>query len=226
MIVFFDLDGPILDVSDKYYRLYLTIIEEFGGQPLTKAEYWELKRQRISEFVILRLSGLTGDETDFTSLRRSRIEQKEYLTYDRVWPEAEEALRKLHFAELPLVLVTLRHNAEALAWQLDQLRIDQFFSRILSTPAVEGAKDQAGTKTGMIMNILGMGPLEGWFVGDTETDILAGRELGVRTAAVTFGIRTIDKLLSFSPDRIISVPGELDNLVRDILEARAERTTK
>ena len=53
MIMFWDLDGPILDVSDKHYSLYQDILLENNMRILTKKEYRKLKRSGSSLNVIL-----------------------------------------------------------------------------------------------------------------------------------------------------------------------------
>ena len=59
-----DFDGPIVDVSDRYYRVYQHCLAETKrlGQPvreLPKAEFWDMKRARVPETEIAILSGLT-----------------------------------------------------------------------------------------------------------------------------------------------------------------------
>ena len=221
MVILFDLDGPILDVSGRYYRLYSDLIARFGGRALGLEQYWELKRQRVCETDILRRSGLTGQETDFTALRRSLIEKRQYLNRDRVWPQAEAALRRLQ-GTARLLLVTMRHDRTALDWQLDRLGLRPLFSAVLATPSVPGAADQGLAKASLVREALGPGPFEGWFIGDTGTDILAGRELGVRTAAVAFGIRGAEELVPLAPDRLLAAPEDLDDWSSMILAGKGK----
>lgn len=116
------------------------------------------------------------------------------------------------------VLVTLRHDPEALRWQLEGLGLRPLFSRVLSTPAVAGLGEQGRTKADLVREALGAQRFEGWFVGDTATDILAGRELGLKTAAVTFGIRTAAEFAPLAPDRLLADPAELEGWARGLGE--------
>ena len=52
-MIFFDLDGPILDVSEKYYKVYADILSQKGFRVLSKTEYWDAKRNKIPEYDIL-----------------------------------------------------------------------------------------------------------------------------------------------------------------------------
>ena len=47
-MIFWDLDGPILDVSDKYFTLYKNILLDNNMQALSKKEYWSLKKSETT----------------------------------------------------------------------------------------------------------------------------------------------------------------------------------
>lgn len=206
--IFFDLDGPILDVSEKYYRLYADLVSERGGLPIPKADYWNCKRQRVADEVILKLSGIEGWTPDYQNLRRERIETQNYLHYDRVWPGIPQMLSDLA-SQFSVVLVTLRNSPEALRWELEAFGLLSLFHHVLSASGDGARGEKAGVKVALVRNTLGFHAFSGWFVGDTETDVRAGQILGVKTAAVTFGIRTAEHLASLSPDVLIQKPQAL-----------------
>ena len=58
MKYFFDLDGTILDISKRYYFIYYDIIKKFGGVPLPKCVYWDYKRNKTPDDVILKRSNI------------------------------------------------------------------------------------------------------------------------------------------------------------------------
>lgn len=213
--IFFDLDGPILDVSEKYYRVYHDIVTEWGGQPIPKSDYWDSKRQRLLDWVILQRSGLLRGKTEeadgegvesYRRLRQARIETPAYLVYDKVWPGIIQMLQALA-SQTSVVLVTLRHSPEMLNWELNYLGLLPHFGLVLSTSGENAVKGQV--KASMVQEVFGLKPYFGWFIGDTETDIMAGKLLGLHTAAVTFGIRTAEQLRPHSPDILIDCPEQL-----------------
>lgn len=208
MKLFFDLDGPILDVSEKYYRVYADLVIDYGSQPIGKAEYWHSKQQRIPDEEILGLSGIEGWVEDYRNFRKARIETEKYLSYDRVWPGILPMLQELA-SHTPLILVTLRNSIENLKWQLKSLGILPVFTHVLSASGDNVEGERAQVKVQLVQNALGSTSLSGWFIGDTETDIRTGQLLGLQTAAVTFGIRTEEKLLSVNPDVLIESPERL-----------------
>jgi phosphoglycolate phosphatase-like HAD superfamily hydrolase len=207
-LLIFDLDGPILDVSEKYYRLYCDIVREYGGLAISKDDYWICKRQRIPETIILQRSGLTGSETDFQILRKERIESEPYLAHDRVWPEAITMLTEL--AEFhSLYLVTLRHDRASLIHELDRLKLRSYFQIVFSAPSDSSAHEHSETKVQLVREVFPADSFTGWFIGDTATDILAGKKLGINTVAVSYGIRTPAEFEILVPDLVVHTPNEL-----------------
>jgi phosphoglycolate phosphatase-like HAD superfamily hydrolase len=208
----FDLDGPLLDVSERYYRLYRDLVSAQDLSPLPKATYWRLKRRRVPEEAIFRRSGGTkNEEMEYAQLRLSRIESKAYLQYDKMWVGVPAMLRYLHRRAL-LLLATARRRHRLLEWQLGKLRIRSQFHRVLSIPPRSRSPWEA--KATRVRGILGRSPYVGWFIGDTEVDVSVGRLLGLQTVAVAFGIRDTAALRLFNPDTLLATPGELVSWVR------------
>src|SRR4051812_18167971 len=121
--IFFDFDGPILDVSERHYRVYATAVAELGGTPLAKDAFWDAKRRREPETAILATSRLAAAQAaEFQRLKLARIEARDYLMLDSVQPGVGEILERLHRQHL-LTLVTLRNSRTMLEWQLDALAL-------------------------------------------------------------------------------------------------------
>jgi phosphoglycolate phosphatase-like HAD superfamily hydrolase len=206
--MFWDLDGPILDIRWKYYGVYADLVRARGASPLGLEDYWSRKREREPDEVILAQSGLGQHTRAFQELRRSRIETDHYLAMDSVWPGLHDLLSGLG-RSWQMVLVTLRHDREALMHQLERLHLRSRFDAIVSSPGEGGGGERGDRKAQAVREILGPVRYHGWFVGDTETDIVAGQRLGVCTAAVTFGIRTPSHLARLDPDVMLDSPGAL-----------------
>jgi phosphoglycolate phosphatase-like HAD superfamily hydrolase len=207
-ILCFDLDGVLLDVSEKYYRLHVDLMNELGGQPLSKSEYWSCKRERVPEKAIAERSGLEGRFSEYKRLRQELIETAEYLNHDRTWPGIEEMLEGLRTKSLVYV-VTLRQSSDQLQWQLARLGLLRLFHGVQRSLPEAGSGNRGDVKAELVRKALGAGSRQGWFVGDTETDLEAGRLLDLRTVAVTFGIRSERLLYPLSPDVVLRTPKEL-----------------
>lgn len=189
MNVFFDLDGPLLDVSERYYRVHREIVAGHPVPALGKEELWEMKRRQVPVDALVAGADPALTPAQYREKWLERIERPEFLAYDRVVPGALEVLRALRERHA-LYLVTLRRDGETLRWQLDRLGMRPAFRQVFwgerdGVPGwqikVEGIRT-AGARAGDVI------------VGDSEVDVLAGRELGMVTIATANGIRTADFL--------------------------------
>jgi len=215
--LFFDLDGPILDVSERYFEVYCECLKKTSFIPLSKDNYWNKKRQKISEVEILAVAPKTELTNIYTINRKKLIEDPVFLEYDKVWTALLPTYERL-FHEIPSVLVTLRNKPEHLHQQLRNLTINSWFCRVLSNPAIERSEDRWKIKVALIKEsglLHDISPRDCLFVGDTETDILAGKNLGMKTAAIGFGIRTDDILLKYNPDLLFTTQLEFSKFLKE-----------
>ena len=114
-----------------------------------------------------------------------------------------ERLRESHW----LILVTLRTSRALLERQLATLALAALFSPVLS--GRESDRERWRIKSDLIREVFpSCGPAD-WIVGDTETDVLAGQHLGIRTAAVCNGIRSEALLRALAPSRVLSSTADL-----------------
>ncbi len=94
-VVYIDLDGPILDVTRRYHRLYADFVRAHHGQALPQAAYWKLKRSKTPDVVILRKSGVSASLTSYQAWWRLHVETRPYLNLDRPWPRISEFLSRM-----------------------------------------------------------------------------------------------------------------------------------
>jgi phosphoglycolate phosphatase-like HAD superfamily hydrolase len=128
------------------------------------------------------------------------IESPEYLAHDRLQAGTSSIL-PLIAARYQIVIVTLRHSRRNLLGQLEALGIAGGFTAVLSDPAA--GRQGWETKRDLVGAAGIPTTSDDFFAGDTETDILAGRALGVRTVAVCNGIRDEAHLRGLAPDLIL-----------------------
>lgn len=215
MHFFFDLDGTILDTSNRYYLIYYNIINRLGGLPLTKKVYWNYKCNNVSEELILMHSDLQQSLFDeYNDTRQNFIESDYYLKFDNVWPELFEFIPSSKLYN-KILLVTLRKKRQQLITQLENLGIYNWFENIIT---VESNKVKCERHLLKANSILKLYPnnLSGIFVGDTETDVRSGKLLGLDSIAVSYGIRKRKFLTHAKPHTILNSPKELVNFIRDV----------
>jgi phosphoglycolate phosphatase len=211
LTLFFDLDGPLVDVAPRYVALHRDLLKAAGHRGMSADRYWERKRARIPEEEILRELGVAGTATDYLRLRLECVEAPEYLALDRPWPWTHNVFSKLA-SRLPLVLVTVRSSQLDLLEQLDRMELIAFFHEVLSEPARRGVDKQKARMISAYLKRNGL-PAQGWLIGDTEADISAGRMVGLRTVAVQSGIRNAELLEMAAPDLLFNDIRELLPLV-------------
>lgn len=224
--LFCDFDGPIVDVSDRYYHTYqlgLTEIQASYQQQgvtlpvhyLSKAQFWQMKQERMPDVEIAMRSGLQGQQIEqFLERVKQIVNQPNLLERDQLQQGVKRALTLLHRQGVRLVLVTLRQQEQATQMLRDH-GLERLFSQIW------GAKDdyaayanQADHKTRLLKQAIDhcvmadislpttFSESTAWMLGDTEADVLAGQATGIPTIALTCGIRSRAYLQRFQPTHI------------------------
>lgn len=206
-----DFDGPIMDVSDRYYRVYQQCLMETQRPDqnvcvLPKAEFWEMKRARVPETEIGILSGLDAAQArEFSDKRRQTVHTLPYLIYDRPASGAVETLEKLQRAGVELVVMTMRRVRE-LDEALNRCNLGEFFpdNRRYCLPNDYVKTGDVKDKPLLMAKAVSELPpaSDVWMVGDTEADIVAAKTHGVKVIGVLCGIRDRAQLEKYQPDLI------------------------
>jgi len=224
-----DFDGPIADVSERYYRVYQLCLEQTRRphqrvKQLKKAEFWQLKRSHVPEKQIGILSGLDELQSqEFAHLRRKTVHTQPYFEYDRLTPGAVDALERIQQAGVDLAVMTMRRVRE-LDYAFSSFDIAKFFAEnrryCLSNDYVK-TRD-VDDKPLLMERAKAELPrvAQTWMVGDTEADIIAAKRNGVKSIAVLCGIRDRAQLEQYNPDHIVA---NLDEAVEFILERSLQR---
>ncbi|MGD1864118.1 MAG: HAD family hydrolase [Phormidesmis sp.] len=235
-VVFCDFDGPIVDVSERYYRTYrrglleIALIYrqetciELTTTPLSKQEFWHLKQNRVADISIAMRSGVPEDWFErYMQQVENLVNHASLLRWDKTQPSAKAALMHLRQANMRLILVTLRHprqvNAFLKSKGLAHL-IDGIYGASSATAAHRNRVEQ---KLELLERAIAQQSNQGyrtqdsWMVGDTEADVLAAQAVGLPSAALACGVRSKDYLQTLEPTQIY------DEL---LTAARAVVTTK
>ncbi|NET72466.1 MAG: HAD family hydrolase [Sphaerospermopsis sp. SIO1G2] len=207
-----DFDGPIMDVSERYYQVYQLCLEKtkYPDQEvreLSKSEFWQLKRSHTPETQVAIKSGLDAEQAEeFAKIRKQTVHTQPYFEYDILVPGAIEALTKVQEAGIDLVVMTMRRVRE-LDYAIDKYNLGKFFPEnrryCLSNDYVK-IRDVEDKPLLMASAIKELPPVEKvWMVGDTEADITAAKKHGVEMIAVESGIRDRTQLEKYQPDLIL-----------------------
>jgi phosphoglycolate phosphatase len=222
MTVFCDFDGPIVDVSDRYYSTYRLALAKIYRKslsadviltPLSKEAFWQMKQERLPDIEIAKLSGLPIETIDpFIAQVVSIVNHQDLLHQDVIQPGVTWALQLLHSQGTQLVLVTLRDQSQA-RQILQTANLEHLFSGIYgANNGIEVAyQNSIELKTQLLKLAVGRHwPASvrknhpAWVIGDTEADVWSGRNLDIPTIALTCGIRSRSYLQKQSPTMILT----------------------
>ena len=192
MNIFFDLDGTLIDSKERLYHLFQELIPQSN---FTIDEYWFLKRNKIDHKTIITRYFKDIDFIQFETNWMKLIEAKEYLDFDTPFKDVECFLKKLKLSNKSLFLVTARQSISGVNYQLNKYGWISLFKNILVT-------EQKYSKAELIRPHLKK-QHEDWIIGDTGSDILIGKELNIKTAAVNSGFLSHESLKEYKPDILL-----------------------
>jgi len=208
LFFFFDLDGPILDVAEKYHRAYSDVATDLGLPVVGKDAYWQGKRERQAEWKVLGVQKFSPEYRQYTERRIACIESPPYQQLDTLQPGALDVIKQLK-ARYTLVIVTMRNQRDPLLESLQRLGVLPLFDDVLNT-GHHGDGPRWRSKYDLVREVYPrQSYADCWYIGDTDTDILAGHNLGCRTIAVTNGIRTPQFLEKTKPHAILASTKDL-----------------
>ncbi len=194
--LFFDLDGTLLDASDRMYNLFCDLIPNCN---LTKTEYWDLKRNRINHQKILEQYFPNYNFKDFNENWMRLIEDKRYLLYDKLYYNTVEVLNYLK-NNYTIILITARQSEENLIAELDDLNIKKYFDKILVTKQIYTKEELLNKNFCTQYDTI---------ISDTGKDIIQGKAANIKTIGISHGFLSKKILEEYNPDLIIDDLNEL-----------------
>lgn len=210
-VIFFDLDGTLIDASERHYIVYKDILDFYGIQnTLSKEEFWNQKRKGRKTTELLPETSSEEFIQKFMGEWLKRIEDRNYLKYDILLQESLDVLSILK-DKTDLMLVTLRNNKKNLFWELDRLKLSEYFRNVLMRSPLKIEE-----KSTLIRDYFKNTTKENYsiIIGDSEADIMAGKKLGIPSVAVTYGIRSKEFLEELKPDFCLDNLSELPEILK------------
>lgn len=206
MKILFDLDGTILDSSERLYRLFCELIPDCT---FTKEDYWNLKRNKINHKMILEKYFSEYDFNEFNTKWLKLIEDEKYLKSDKLYDFTIPLLKSINN---DIFLITARQSRKNLLEELEWFGIKEYFKDIYVT-------ENKIEKVDILRNLHITS--EDILVSDMGKDILAGKEVGIKTVGVSWGFMNEEKLKEYKPDFIVSDYNEIIKIIsKGVMYAR------
>lgn len=218
MTLWFDFDGTLTDVRQKYVSLYRSFMETQSGQALSDSAFWELKRTGGGNQEICKASGMLEPQFgEFSHFIEKNVELEFPLGLDRLFPQARKTLHLLG-EQHHLNLISHRRNRANLTQQLDRFGLKATFNVVLTTG------DQGNHKRAKADAILAAGLTPpAMIIGDSELDMATGRHLKIHRCAMTSGVRCRAFLERFDPEHIADSLSELPAFVELVERETTQR---
>ncbi|MCI9380435.1 MAG: HAD hydrolase-like protein [Dorea sp.] len=180
-IIFCDLDGTLLEDKKRHYECYKDIIIQYGGNPISKDEYWNGKRHKIRCDDLLKKSEFKESMELYRREWIQRIEQEKYLSFQILKPRISKVINFFKKNVKQVNLITMRKNKKNLIDQLTKFGIIESFDSIYI-----GTAESDNKKSDLIDGYYGKKTLT---IGDSEDDMELAMKIGSSFLAVTNGIR-------------------------------------
>ena len=205
--VLFDVDGTLLDSADYVLGAVEYTLRIHGRTPPPREQIAVLMGPPLDHCYGLLAPGMDPAPLVVTH----RAWQRERMNLAKPFPKAVETVRELRDAGMRCGAVTARSNVSSLG-TLEGAGLGGLLEVVISaedTPRTKPFPDPIFAA----LDRLKVPVSEAVMVGDTASDIEAGRVAGVRTVGVLYGFFG-EKLRESRPDYVVSDISELPALLR------------
>lgn len=188
--VIFDLDGTLADTEPLVIGCMLETINA-AGHPVTRDQLLRYIGPPLP-IMLNHMLGLSLEQAQPIYLDYLERYRRDYMPRTRPLPGAEPLLDALREAGVPLAIVTNkredagRQTVELLGWS-------ERFVTIIGADTAAAPKPDAAPIL-LALERLGASPADAAIVGDTESDMGAGRNANLAAAIGLEGVRNADHL--------------------------------
>ena len=210
----FDLDGTLIDTNDLIISSYEHVLTYYAPD--------QYSRDDIISWIGVPLA----DNFSSISSNPSQVEQMidtyqshnlaNHETLVREYDGVYETIKTLYERGYSLGIVTTKRK-EAAVKGASMLGLFPFFSTFVSVDDVENPKPHPEPLQ-IAMTQLNARPEETIMVGDSQFDIMAGKNAGVRTAGVEWTIKGASFLKNYEPDWMLARMSDLLDIVGEAEE--------
>ena len=160
-----------------------------------------------------------GESTSSTETRRGLTFKSEYLAQDKLFDDVFKTFEYLKTKNVYFFLVTLRRQSY-LSQAVRQFKLDKYLSneRLFSLDDKQKFSNDIQEKYVMLVsaiNKLDLDPKDTWMVGDSETDVHAGRLARYgKIISISRGIRSKEQLGILKPDYLVNNLSEITEFIK------------
>ena len=195
----FDLDGTLIDSSEDIYRAVLYTLEKLGYKTLPKEDV--IKHVGYGGKKLLQ--GVLETDDEELLKKAVNIFREFYFSnpavYTVLYPGVDELLKKLKEKGKKVAVVTNKY--EDISWEIiRKLEIEDFIDFLVGGDTTKEKKPSPEPVLHAIKRLKGNKAI---IIGDSETDIIAGKKANIGTCLVLYGFGKKDIALDHNPDFVI-----------------------
>ena len=202
----FDLDGTLVKSDRTIYKSTLKTLEHLNIKG-------EMAEDKFIEMIGMHFNDIfknfnldVPDFQDFIGIYKKLY--FDFIDESIVYPAVEDTLSFLKNGKnLKISLLTTKGQDQA-EKIIDHFNLNEHFDFIMGRREGIAHKPSAEPLL-FICNELEVDPKDTMIVGDTELDILCGKNAGSITCGVTYGYRTEESLKANNPDYLVNNFGEI-----------------
>lgn len=197
-LIIFDLDGTLVDSKDSIASAVCFVLKEVGAKEKGKTEIISYIGSGVDDLI---RKSLGKDQEHLFATTKAIFEdyRKRFPNNSPLYPGVKKMLE--YFQHKRKAIVTNRKREFALV-TLKALNIYDYFEDITGGDDVECMKPSSCPLDKTLLRF-NMDKEATMIVGDMDLDILAGKEAGIVTCAVTYGIGRKEDIIKTKPDYII-----------------------
>ncbi len=207
----FDWDGTLYNSVIPTYESYLVVMDAFGLQTVTLAEFRKQSRPNYHDYYrwlgINEEDWIAADETWMSCYARYK---KDCVLFNGT----ANALRELKEMKMKLGLVS-SGSRERVTSEVKEQRIEAYFNSMVFGDDVGFEHGKPAPET-LLMAVKRARVVasEVLYVGDMVEDILMGKKAGTKTAAVLCGFATPENLMRAKPDLVLRDVSALPDAIK------------
>jgi phosphoglycolate phosphatase/pyrophosphatase PpaX len=207
----FDLDGTLVKSAKTIYNTTIKTLNELNiAHNIPEDEFNIMIGQHFHDI----FNHFGTDVPDFEHF--IKVYKNNYFDFigdSELYDGVRETFSILKNNDYKISLLTTKAQDQA-EKIITHFNLDKYFDLLM------GRRDGIPHKPSpepliMLCNQLDITTSETLMVGDTELDVLCGKNAGAKTCAATFGYRDVEILKSFNPDYLINSLPELVSIINE-----------
>jgi phosphoglycolate phosphatase/pyrophosphatase PpaX len=208
----FDLDGTLVKSDRTIYKATLKTLEllDIKGE-IAEDKFIEMIGMHFNEI----FRNFNIDVPDFQKfIGIYKMLYFNFIDESKVYPSVEETLSFLRNGkDLKISLLTTKGQDQA-EKIIDHFEFSKYFDFVMGRREGIAHKPSAEPLL-FICDELKLDAENTMIVGDTELDVLCGKNAGALTCGVTYGYRTEESLRENNPDYLVNDFSEIKSLIHE-----------